>query len=110
MKFSSQGEDDIKGLQGRKMRAKHTGQDLGQTLIFTYKHQRDCLTDIKRQKGVGATVSQHITLIGTTVSEVSTLIEEAKKKIKEVGTRLATMKIQTQTSKQRKTNRTKGKW
>lgn len=75
------------------MRAKHTSQDLGQTLIFTYKHWHDCLTDNKCQKGVGMTVSQHIMLIDVFVSELSALSEEAKKiKIKiKVRTSLATM-------------------
>ena len=71
------------------MREKHIGQDLGQTLIFTYKHWHDFLTENKRQRSVGAIVSQHITLIGVTVSVLSTLREGAKKK--KTGTRSTTM-------------------
>ena len=64
------------------MRAKHTSQDFGQAIIFTYRHQCDFLTNNKNQKVFGATFFQHIALIGMTVSELRVLSEEAKKNLK----------------------------
>jgi len=61
------------------MRTKHSGQDWGQTLIFTYKHRHDCPTDNKRQRLGSAAVSQHIALISATVSRLSALIKGDKK-------------------------------
>lgn len=46
-----------KAYRVKIMREKHTGQDLGKTLIFTYTHRRDYLIDNKHQREVDATVS-----------------------------------------------------
>ena len=62
-------------------RAEHTSQDWGQTLIFTYRHRCDYLTDNECQRLVGPTVSQQLVLIGATISGLSMLIEGAKEKI-----------------------------
>ena len=62
----------------KNTRVEHTGQDWGQALIFTYRHQRDCLTDNKRQKLVGATIPQQFTMIGAIVSGLSALAEVTK--------------------------------
>lgn len=61
-------------------RAEHTSQDWGQALIFTYSHRHDYLTDNKRQKLVGGTVSHQLTLIDMTVIDLRVLIEGAKGK------------------------------
>ena len=94
------------------MREKHTGQDLRQIIIFTYRHQRDCLTDNKHQKGVDATVSQRIMLIGVTIRKISTLSEDVKKKanIFKSWDQTCYYEFQTQSNKQSKEDRTKSKW
>lgn len=85
-------------------RAKHTGQDWGQALIFTYRHQHNSLTDKMYQRLFTTTVSQQLALFNVTVSRLSALIEVAKEKLKKIkrGTRSATMNFRLKPVNRRK--------
>jgi len=60
------------------LREKHTGKDWGQTLLFTYRHRRNCLIENKRERLVGVTVSQKLALVSATLNGLGALIEVAK--------------------------------
>lgn len=68
-----------KAYRVKTTRAKHSGQDWGQALIFTYRHRHDCLTNNKWQRLVNVTIYQQLALIDVTVSELSVLEEGSKR-------------------------------
>ena len=49
-------------------------------MIFTYNNGRDCLTNNKHQRLVGATVPPQFALVGVTISGLNALSEGTKEK------------------------------